>query len=115
MDQQNDSQSTVEIDRDVPELEAIAARIRAAPPPPKKMTKRQKIEYLKPTLLKAIADGHTSASLAMLLALGEGTDAVVIAERTLEEWLGLPKRRRTATRAGGRVKAVTSSREAPSA
>ena len=70
------------------DIEALAARIRSAQPPPKKLTRRDAIEALKPTLQAALATGHTPASLTELLMQA----GLKVGVRTLTSWMGAPRR-----------------------
>ena len=68
-------------------LKALAERISITPPPPRKLSKRDAIEALRPALLKALASGHTSASLASILLQG----GLKIGVRTLASWTAAPR------------------------
>lgn len=85
MDQHQDAQTA----RKKIDIKAIAARISSEPPPDKEMTKREAVEALKPELERAIADGHTAASLSALLQ----KDGLKVGARTLALWLNLSKPR----------------------
>lgn len=67
------------------DIEAMSARIRSASPPAKELTRRETVEALKPSLLEAIAFGHTPTSLATLLR----EDGLKVGARTLALWLNV--------------------------
>lgn len=67
------------------DIEAMKVRITTAPPPEKKLTRREAFEALKVSLQQRLADGHTPASLSTLLR----ADGLVIGARTLATWLNV--------------------------
>jgi hypothetical protein len=78
-----EQQSNVQTPRKNINIESLAASIKAAPPPPKELTKREAVQAVMPELRDAMAGGHTAASLSAVLQ----QDGLKVGARTLALWL----------------------------
>lgn len=78
-----DQQSNVQTPRKKINIESLVASIKAAPPPPKEMTKREAVQAVMSELRDAMAGGHTAVSLAAVLQ----QDGLKVGARTLALWL----------------------------
>jgi hypothetical protein len=94
-----DQQANVQTPRRNIDIESLAASIKAAPPPPKELTKREAVQAVMPEIRDAMASGHTAASLSFVLQ----QDGLKVGARTLALWLAggdaAPSKRRTKKKA----------------
>ncbi|MCE2689959.1 MAG: hypothetical protein ACK52R_04215 [Betaproteobacteria bacterium] len=72
------------------DINALIARLNDAPPPTNTLSRTAALNALRPTLIEAIARGHTPASLAAVLKEG----GLRIAARSIAEKLAVPSKQR---------------------